>query len=57
MPLIYRGQTAQLSEISTTIDTGMTGTFLGRSFSIRQPQQLTRPVVKEHLRYRGNLYH
>ncbi|MGK7889090.1 MAG: DUF4278 domain-containing protein [Leptolyngbyaceae cyanobacterium] len=55
MSLIYRGQSAQPSATSETVDTGMTGTFMGRSYVIRkslQPAKRTAPT----LQYRGALY-
>ena len=55
MSLIYRGQTAQLSAIANTIETGMTGTFLGRSFPIRKAQQPAQRTVQK-LQYRGSTY-
>ena len=55
MALIYRGQTAQPSATVNTVDTGMTGTFLGRSYSIRTSQQPAQRAAKL-LQFRGNAY-
>ena len=55
MSLIYRGQTAQPSMTTETTETGMTGTFMGRSFPIRKAQQPTQRQTKT-LQYRGTLY-
>ncbi|MGK7887798.1 MAG: DUF4278 domain-containing protein [Leptolyngbyaceae cyanobacterium] len=55
MSLIYRGQSTQPSATSETVETGMTGTFMGRSYAIRkslQPAQRNTPT----LQYRGTLY-
>lgn len=55
MTLIYRGQTAQPSTTANTIETGMTGTFLGRSFPIRMTQQSDQRTAKV-LQFRGAIY-
>lgn len=55
MPLIYRGQIAQPSATANTVDTGMTGKFLGRSFPIRQAQQPAQRTAKM-LQFRGAAY-
>ena len=55
MSLIYRGQTAQPSATANTVETGMTGTFLGRSFSIRNAQQPTQRGTGR-LQFRGSTY-
>lgn len=55
MALIYRGQTAQPSATANTVDTGMTGTFLGRSFPIRKGQQPAQRTAKL-LQFRGTAY-
>ena len=55
MSLIYRGQTAQPSATADTVETGMTGTFLGRSFPIRTSRQPVQRTAKL-LQFRGNAY-
>ena len=55
MSLIYRGQTAQPSAIANTVETGMTGTFLGCSFPIRKAQQPAQRTAQK-LQYRGSTY-
>ncbi len=55
MALIYRGQTAQPSATANTVDTGMTGTFLGRSFPIRTSQQPAQRTT-QLLQFRGRAY-
>ena len=55
MSLIYRGQTAQPSTTADTIDTGMTGTFLGRPFPIRTSQKPAQRTDKK-LQFRGAAY-
>lgn len=55
MSLIYRGQTAQASATADTVDTGMTGTFLGRPFPIRMAQQPAQRTDKK-LQFRGAGY-
>ena len=55
MALIYRGQTAQPSATADTVETGMTGTFLGRSFPIRTSQQPAQRTAKT-LQFRGAAY-
>ena len=55
MSLIYRGQPAQPSATTNTIDTGRTGTFLGRSYPIRTSQQPAQRTAKR-LQFRGNAY-
>ncbi|MEM9217611.1 MAG: DUF4278 domain-containing protein [Cyanobacteria bacterium P01_F01_bin.150] len=55
MSLIYRGQTAQPSTIAETLETGLIGKFMGRSFPIRQAQQPVRATAKL-LQFRGVIY-
>ena len=55
MSLIYRGQTAQPSATANTVETGMIGTFLGRSFPIRIAQQSTQRAANL-LQFRGAIY-
>ena len=55
MSLIYRGQAAQPSAIANTVETGMIGTFLGRTFPIRQTQKPARRSPNR-LQYRGSIY-
>ena len=55
MPLVYRGRTAQPSATVNTVETGMTGTFLGRSFPIRIAQQSAQRTANL-LQFRGALY-
>ncbi|MEB3233534.1 MAG: DUF4278 domain-containing protein [Leptolyngbyaceae bacterium] len=56
MSLIYRGHIAQPSPSAKTIETGMNGTFLGRSFPIRKAKQIAPPRAADHLQYRGVMY-
>lgn len=55
MSLIYRGHKAQPSATVNTVATEMTGTFLGRSFSIRKSQKAAQRKAQP-LQYRGTLY-
>lgn len=55
MSLIYRGQTAQLSSTTETVNTGMMGTFMGCSFPIRKAQQSMKRSTPI-LQFRGSLY-
>ena len=55
MSLIYRGHTAQSSAIAHTVETGMTGLFLGRPFPIRKSQHPSQRTG-QLLQYRGTIY-
>ena len=55
MSLIYRGQIAQPSMTTETVDTGLTGKFMGRPFPIRKAPQTTQRTAKK-LQYRGATY-
>ena len=55
MSLIYRGQTAQPSATINTVESGMQGTFLGRSFPIRTTQKTSQSVAAK-LQFRGATY-
>ncbi|MGK7887700.1 MAG: DUF4278 domain-containing protein [Leptolyngbyaceae cyanobacterium] len=55
MSLIYRGQTAQPSTTTKTLETGMNGTFRGHTSPIRQAKQPARRTAP-HLQSRGVMY-
>ena len=55
MSLIYRGRAAQPSGLAETVDTGLTGKFLGQSFPIKT---LNKPANRTYklMHYRGVNY-
>lgn len=56
MKMIYRGITFDTLIAGTpTVETAHTGTFLGQSYAIKQPQQHIRQPL-EKLTYRGVHY-
>ena len=55
MALIYRGRTAQPSEIAETVDTGLKGKFLGQSFPIKSINVPDKRASKL-MHYRGVAY-